>query len=185
LKTVLSYFRTGIFGAIPLAVIAALLNWFFSLSFSLVDYSFVENAFLNNVSKAGLLSAVLMVYGWLLQQCWFINFLSRLPFIGPYANLIFNSDFINRLKKGNFPEAIVRLRAGDFQVIVMNKIDGTDRYWVFVMSSPAPFSGYLTIVPERDIWLTGRTSKEAFATVITYGLNCSFPNGVPPWWNET
>lgn len=183
MKKIASCFKTGLIVVIPFGVCAFLLAkvWYLAVN----GVKFFDKEWLNGIVGLALILIFIVLIGLLFRLKKLRNAIhcrfERIPIVSTILHFLPKGDEINSLKDGKLKEVLFECYPGIYfrGVLTLQQSwkfpDGKKLCRVFVSNSPAGVTGNVWEVEESKIIETGRTMKEYFASVMTYGARNSNP----------
>lgn len=168
---------------IPFAVCAFLLAKIWS--FAIYSVRFSEKNWLNGIVGIAIMLVFVFLIGLLfrwkkLRDAIHRGF-ERIPIVSTILNFLPKGDELNNLKDDKLKEVIFEFYPGVHLrgVLTLEESwkfdDGKKLCRVFVSNSPAGVTGNVWEVEKSKVKETGRTVKEYFASVMTYGVRNTNP----------
>ena len=180
MKKVFALYRTGIFVLVPIFVIAAVIGWLWEAAYAV--------SFGNMWVTLGLLLFGPLLFGWGISTRWFRGFLlgvcSQIPVVSTLTQILFNHEFVERLKSGQMPGVLVPVSGGGWSPGVavrtyelpenIREQKGKKVNWVLVLApatAPVVFTAQLRLYRESEVVYLANTITDMALGFASLGLN--------------
>jgi len=176
-KRLWSIFRTGLIAIIPLALLIFLAATVFGVILDFLnffDFTIFETAIFNTAVKFICLAALILLLGLLVSWKTLRNLIqfvfSKIPLVSDFVNIFFGDDYIERIKKGNFPVVKYEIFPG-VKMFGCVTHQEENLALVFLPTVPCPLTGYIFEVAKDKLEPTGLKARQLFKMMVAFGLN--------------